>query len=98
MNSMRRTLSLATTRMASRGMSTEIPIGAVARIVRMHVGDEATAIKADEIVNKIKTDLEAAKLPGYVKVCLEHPRMYCSSTLVGSRHHILSSSLFLALV
>ncbi len=51
-----------------RGMSTEIPIGAVARIARMHVADEATAVKADAITNEMKAELEKAALPGYVKI------------------------------
>ena len=50
-----------------RGLATEIPIGSVARIVRFSVADEAAAMKADELVALAKTDLEAAKLPGYVK-------------------------------
>ena len=61
----RRTTLPAT--LSRRGMATEIPIGSVARLFRMHVADENAAIKADAIVETIKADLASAGLPGYVK-------------------------------
>ena len=50
----------------ARSMSSEIPIGQVARVTRTHVGNEENAIKADAILADLKPKL--AELPGYVKV------------------------------
>ena len=46
--------------------STEIPVDHVARIVRFHVGDEATALVADTAVSKAVGKLRDANLNGAV--------------------------------
>jgi antibiotic biosynthesis monooxygenase (ABM) superfamily enzyme len=59
-----RTAAIATRRTAVRCFSTEIPINKVARVVRMHVGDEANAIECDKVVQEAKSILTG--VPGYV--------------------------------
>lgn len=51
---------------AQRRFSTEIPITQVARILRLNVKNEETAIKLDDIVRQDVQNLK--KLPGFVKV------------------------------
>ena len=50
----------------ARGLATEIPVGAVARVSRFEVADEAAAIKVDEIVKTMEPTLKG--MPGYVKI------------------------------
>ena len=61
---------VAVARASARPMS-EIPIKTCCRVVSMNVGDEATAIKMDGLVAKLKPVLEA--VPGFAgldrKVC-----------------------------
>ena len=61
---------VAVARASARPMS-EIPIKTCCRVVSMNVGDEATAIKMDGLVAKLKPVLEA--VPGFTgldrKVC-----------------------------
>ena len=40
-----------------RCLSAEIPVNTVCRVISMNVGDEATALKMDEITNKYKTEV-----------------------------------------
>jgi hypothetical protein len=51
---------------AFRGFAA-IPVNSVARVVRAHVPDEATAIKCDALVDEVKVKLEASGLAGYSK-------------------------------
>ena len=63
-------------RLASTGVrclsAGEIPVNTVCRVVSMNVGDEATALKMDEIVNTYKTEV-LSTVPGFTglerKVC-----------------------------
>ena len=59
--------------MAVRRLSSEIPIGMVARVMRMDVAGEEEAMKADAIVKSMEPDLKA--MPGYVKMV----RQVCKS-------------------
>lgn len=57
----------AVQRHCSRGLATEIPVASVARVMRMSVGDEATAMKADAMMKDEVLPLVAAQ-KGYVKM------------------------------
>ena len=62
---------LVVSRAAPRRFFSEIPIKTCARVVSMNVGDEATAVKMDALVAKLKPVLEG--VPGFTgierKVC-----------------------------
>ena len=49
----------------ARAMSTEVPVNQVARVARLHVGNEENALKADAIVKSLLPEME--KQPGYLK-------------------------------
>ena len=57
----------STLRVASRSMST-IPVDHVARVVRMHVADEESAMKADALLQQGLTLLKAENPAGFVEV------------------------------
>ena len=58
--------AITTKNLLARSLATEIPINQVARVYRMHVGNEETALKIDALAKKASA--KVATQPGFVKM------------------------------